>query len=313
MAKRVFISWSGERSNKIAQEVKKFIFDVLRIESYVSSEDIHSGERWAKSLFEELASSYFGIVCLTPENLRSIWMHFEAGACSKAVNEARVIPLLCGVRNSQLEGPLGHFQAKPATESGLRKVLADLNRVSEEQRLPDDQFTRAFDKWWPETRVQLEKILSQPPTAADFDSNIADPGAVIDYPRQGDLVPRKIEVRGRFTNPLPQGYELRLLRGYSDGSFVPNGTLYVDHTRRTWSAQQFDVAGEPGSVRTIEIWLVGFNGRALLDNWLANQQVVSVLHDELKNLGKASKTWLPSIKVATTDMMRCHQIEVVRS
>jgi hypothetical protein len=57
-----------------------------------------------------LEESNFGIVCLTARNLESRWLNFEAGALSKAVTQARVVPLLYGLTNNDLGLPLSPHQ-----------------------------------------------------------------------------------------------------------------------------------------------------------------------------------------------------------
>jgi hypothetical protein len=43
----VFISWSGERSRYVAEQLRAWLKDVMQtIEPWVSSEDIRQGARW---------------------------------------------------------------------------------------------------------------------------------------------------------------------------------------------------------------------------------------------------------------------------
>lgn len=69
---------------------------IQAVEPYMSEQDIPAGERWQNSVSVELEAANFGIVCVTPENLDSRWLNFEAGAISKAVDRARLVPVLLG-------------------------------------------------------------------------------------------------------------------------------------------------------------------------------------------------------------------------
>jgi hypothetical protein len=66
-------------------------------------------------------TSNSGVICVTPENLNSPWVLFEAGALAKAMQGAKVIPLLFDLEFSDISGPLAQFQAKNATETGWRR------------------------------------------------------------------------------------------------------------------------------------------------------------------------------------------------
>jgi TIR domain len=106
---KVFISWSGERSKQVALALRAWLPQVVKVvQPYMSDRDNHAGMRWADKLSDELEAANFGIVCVTPENLNSRWLNFEAGAISKAVDKARVAPVLYGLSNpSELPPPLG--------------------------------------------------------------------------------------------------------------------------------------------------------------------------------------------------------------
>ena len=90
---KVFVSWSGTRSRLIARELSAWLKDVFQgIETWMSEADIKAGARWADKLSEELQRSNFAVMCLTPENMGSPWMLFEAGAISRSVERGGVVP-----------------------------------------------------------------------------------------------------------------------------------------------------------------------------------------------------------------------------
>lgn len=67
---KLFISWSGEFSRKVAECLSIWIPTIIQtVEVFYSPDDIAKGENWGNRLSEELEQSNFGIVCLTPENV----------------------------------------------------------------------------------------------------------------------------------------------------------------------------------------------------------------------------------------------------
>jgi hypothetical protein len=83
---KVFISWSGERSQALAQALRDWLPLVLHyVEPWLSQSDIEPGERWASEVSKELEVSNFGIICVTKENTESPWILFEAGALAKSL------------------------------------------------------------------------------------------------------------------------------------------------------------------------------------------------------------------------------------
>ena len=108
----VFLAWSGSVSQKMAGLLKDHLPLFVRNIDIFMSEDITKGKRWHAEIAEALGSTKFGILCLTPENLASEWIHFEAGALSKTIDDStHVCPLLLDVKKSELQEPLASFHA----------------------------------------------------------------------------------------------------------------------------------------------------------------------------------------------------------
>jgi len=157
----VFISWSGERSKSVAETLSNWLPLVFQgLQVWMSEKDIGAGERWSQELTKELESSNFGIVCLTPENLKSEWLLFEAGALSKAINESRVVPYRFDLKTTDVAPPLSQFQGVDASKQGTLNLARSIHaaigspvRVSE---LP-----KIFDKWWPDLQESLNEIPRQ--------------------------------------------------------------------------------------------------------------------------------------------------------
>ncbi len=99
----VFFSWSGGLSKEIAESLTQWLPLILDSPKYwLSSRNISPGTRWLDKLNQKLEVTDLGVLVITPENLNSSWMHFEAGALSKKVNESKLIPLLLGLEPHQL-------------------------------------------------------------------------------------------------------------------------------------------------------------------------------------------------------------------
>ena len=107
---KVFISWSGNTSLKVAQIFREWLPSVIQsIEPYVSSEDIDKGARWSTDIAKELEDSTFGILCVTKDNLEAPWLSFEAGALSKTMEKAFVNPFLFDIKRSEVKGRFCNF------------------------------------------------------------------------------------------------------------------------------------------------------------------------------------------------------------
>lgn len=161
---KVFISWSGSRSKAVAVALRDWLPLVLQyVKPWVSDKDIGAGDRWAQSIAGELEAANFGIICITPENLQSEWILFEAGALSKSMLDAKVIPLLFKLELSDLSGPLSQFQAQKIEESGLMEVVKAINKVADGQT-SEQIVNRLVPQLWPSLQAELDKIPDTQPT-----------------------------------------------------------------------------------------------------------------------------------------------------
>ena len=145
---KIFLSWSGERSKQVASALHEILKTVLHFaEPWMSEIDIESGSRGLKDISKELEGRNFGIICITPENLRAPWINFEAVALSKSVENGRVVPLLLGMDAKDIPPPLGQFQAKKLDKDGVKGIVYDINRSA---AAPIDQIIldKLFDAMW---------------------------------------------------------------------------------------------------------------------------------------------------------------------
>ena len=160
----VFISWSGDRSQRIAEALRDWLPNVLQsVDPFMSASDISSGSRWLGDLAIHLENTQFGLICLTQDNLEAPWLLFEAGALSKSIDTSRVVPYLYGVSQAELQGPLAQFQAETADKSSTFEVIKSINEASGESALEATRLEDAFENWWP----QLERSLDRIPEARE--------------------------------------------------------------------------------------------------------------------------------------------------
>ena len=166
MAMKCFISWSGERSRKLAQTLHKWIPKVIQdVDPWMSDEDLDKGSHWRTELAGQLDKTSFGLICLTPENQTEPWIIFEAGALSKQVEHTRVCPYLLALDPSEIRGPLAQFQVTKAEKEDTRKLIHSINKAVEQHKgvfLKEPELDEAFNKWWPD----LDRIIRDipPPT-----------------------------------------------------------------------------------------------------------------------------------------------------
>jgi CheY-like chemotaxis protein len=151
---KVFLSWSGEKSLAVAKALREWLpYINAEIQPWISGTDIAPGERWSGEVAQQLEAADVGIVCVTRENQSAPWLNFEAGALAKKLESSRVIPLAINLKPSEVQQPLGQFQAIEATKSGMLDVLRLFNGLCA-NRVPD--ITRACDLWWPQFEPALK-------------------------------------------------------------------------------------------------------------------------------------------------------------
>lgn len=164
---KVFVSWSGTRSRLIARELSAWLKDVFQgIETWMSEADIKAGARWADKLSEELQRSNFAVMCLTPENMGSPWMLFEAGAISRSVEHGGVVPYCYQLGIAEVAFPLSQFQGVVADREGTYKLLESINAIRQ-RTLPADQLMRTFERWWPDLEARLAEVPAESSNRAD--------------------------------------------------------------------------------------------------------------------------------------------------
>lgn len=159
---KVFISWSGDLSRQLGEALRDWLPAVIQnVRPFFTPNDIEKGARWGKDIATELEQSRVGIFCLTKENLTKPWIMFEAGALSKNVDISKVCPILFGVDNTDLEGPLVQFQSIPFEKTEIRKLIKQINSSLGDQKLEEPVLNSVFDMWWPKLDEKVRAILEK--------------------------------------------------------------------------------------------------------------------------------------------------------
>lgn len=160
---KVFISWSGERSKRVAELLDVWLRCTIQsLTPWISTRGIGRGELWFPAITKELAETSIGIVCLTSDNTDAPWILFEAGALAKGLASSRVITLLVDLDPNDITDPLAQFNHTLPTMESMKQLLETINTLSE-TRLDQPIVERVFEKYWPEFDTEFKKILADTP------------------------------------------------------------------------------------------------------------------------------------------------------
>lgn len=157
----VFISWSGERSRAVAQKLRDWLPIVVQTaRPWMSDTDIAKGSRGLSELAKALFSIKVGIVCLSPENLETPWLLFEAGALSKTIDDSSRLCtyLLAGLEPEDVKPPLGMFQATKATKHDSRSLVQTISVSVSEEPLGDEELDQIFEAMWPLLEATIKSL-----------------------------------------------------------------------------------------------------------------------------------------------------------
>jgi TIR domain len=172
MPVKVFICWSGTRSQLFAMAVDELLKAVLGAEVEISiSTKIAKGTEWFDELRNALNNADCGILCLTPEAIGSPWVHFEAGLLVRelgaspnpeirAERERRVFPLLYDVEPGVVKGPLSSYQSTLATDADdvLRLVEAIRQFMPQNPALSRQDVRKICRNNWEAFQAKLDSI-----------------------------------------------------------------------------------------------------------------------------------------------------------
>lgn len=141
----------------------------------MSDQDIRRGDRGMDVIAGELQDRDYGIVVLTRENLKSEWVHFEAGALGKSLGTSKVAPLLLDVTRADVVGPLAQFQSTLLTDrDDFRQFIRDL--AAHAPNVPSESVEALFDSKWAELEavVTVAAGMGSPQTTRSAESMLEE-------------------------------------------------------------------------------------------------------------------------------------------
>ena len=157
---KIFLSWSGDKSKKLANVFKTYVADILpKADFYFSPDDLKGGEKWRQSIEEGLNNNTYGIIFLTPSNLTSKWIYFEAGAISKSTKQAKILPFLYKIDVTELGQPFSDYQCKSFSTDDILTTIHEINDCqSKVYQLPSETIKRNFNRLSNEIKTEIEEI-----------------------------------------------------------------------------------------------------------------------------------------------------------
>lgn len=160
---KVFISWSGERSKRVAEHLKEWLDCVIpNLKPFVSSKDIQHGSWWFSEISDQLAEAGTGILCITSDNKDKPWILFEAGAISKGQSKNRVVPFLIDLTQVEVGLPLSQLHlTDPSYDSVFAMAVMINGRLEEDRRSEETILKKRFDAFWVDFEETFKKNLSE--------------------------------------------------------------------------------------------------------------------------------------------------------
>jgi TIR domain len=173
----IFISWSKTASHQAAVAFKDWLKGVVNgVEPWVSSQDIEKGTSWFKSISEQLSRSRACILLITPENIKSEWLYYEAGAVRHAMgDDALICAYLLEVEPGALSGgPLGQYQMTKFEKEDTWLLVKTLNgRLSTPHN--EAMLRNGFDGKWQSLRTKLTKVVEKLRPASSSPDKLDNP------------------------------------------------------------------------------------------------------------------------------------------
>jgi DNA-binding XRE family transcriptional regulator len=232
---RIFLSWSGARSERVALALQDWLPKVVQaVRPWLSSADIDAGRRWTDEVAHALEGIHFGIVCLTSENVQAPWVLFECGALAKAVSQYRIIPYLVGIESQELKGPLAQFQNVCADKEGTFKLVAAVNSAAGDSGLSAAALADVFGVWWPRLEAQIDEARRQPVRTLSPPRSMEDMVAeILSIVRGFERDPDDDPSPGILRQPSANNIRAqRLYRGLTTGDLARVANLSTETIRR---------------------------------------------------------------------------------
>ena len=148
---RIFISWSGELSYTAAALFSKWFPSVIQpVTIIVSAVEDNKGNAWFKKLMYQVSRTDYAIICLSPDNLNSPWLLFEAGAIANRLDQSKVCKLLIGdLTEKDINPPFLNFKSTVLKDKeDMRKLVQKINQMHETRILSSNTLNHRFEGGW---------------------------------------------------------------------------------------------------------------------------------------------------------------------
>lgn len=157
---KIFMSWSGDQSKKIAELVKNFLDKVVQLSHpFISSRNIELGSLWHNQVIREANETNYGLLFITPESRDSPWLHFEAGMLLKDLEKDRIVPILFGIKISEIIRPLSDFHSIEFDESSFFDLVSEINKMTS-RPLEKENLKQVFDSFYNKLSLDIEEVIS---------------------------------------------------------------------------------------------------------------------------------------------------------
>jgi len=191
---KVFISWSGEKSRKVAELFKDWLPCVIQsAEPWISSEDIEKGKKWLTEINNALGDTNFGIICLTQSNANKPWILFETGALAKGLEGSHVCTFLVDISPTDIGGPLAQFQFTQFNKKSIHQLIDTINSCGDGKKLESETLNKTFEMFWPQLEEEFNRINEE----VKEDAKTFKKRDVGDYLEELLLLVRRIDRKSR--------------------------------------------------------------------------------------------------------------------
>lgn len=261
---KIFISWSGEKSLKVAQLLEEWIKCVLQSTDPWVSTNIDKGATWYSEIAEQLASVNFGIVCLTKANKENPWIMFESGALTKGLPSNRLFTFLIDLKNEEVRQPLAQFNHTYPEKQDVKRLIETINNHLE-NKLSQSILNKVFEKNWSEfeEKIQLinehenEEFLQQPEEAKSndvlieilntvryFDKRISQVESGIAINRKAnynDIIESELVIKEAVKERIKQGYPDKSIARILRNSIPTITSFEIDSLIKKYRDEQTEI------------------------------------------------------------------------
>ena len=105
----------------------------------------------------------FAVICLSPDNLNSPWLLFEAGAIANRLDQANVCKFLIGdLTENDIKPPLLNFKSTLLKDKEeMRKLVQKINQMHETRILSSNALNRRFEGGWPKLEDYCNRAIKK--------------------------------------------------------------------------------------------------------------------------------------------------------